>query len=88
MFSDKLGDELLLVAAKLDPNVTVNVFEAELDPWVPITGTGPIDDGGTAKLAKNTPLTVVVTAARVVVIAVPLNVIVTVELGSNPVIPH
>ena len=42
MFSDKLGDELLLVGAKLDPNVTVNVFEAELDPWVPITGTGPI----------------------------------------------
>jgi hypothetical protein len=66
MFSDKLGDDggailLLLVAAKLvDHNVTVNVFEVELDPWVAITGTGPIDDGGMVKLAKKIPLLVVV----------------------------
>ena len=50
-----------------------------------ITGTGPIDDGGTVKLAKNTPLLVVFTVAGVVVTTVePLNVISTVELGSNP----
>ena len=49
-----------------------------------ITGTGPIDDGGTVKLAKNTPLAVVVTVVGVVIISLPLNVIVTVELGSNP----
>ena len=80
-----IPNELLLVAAKLvDPNVTVNVFEAELDPWVAITGTGPIDDGGTVKLAKNTPLAVVVTVVGVVIISVSLNVISTVELGSNP----
>ena len=49
-----------------------------------MTGTGPIDDAGTVKLAKNTPLVVVVTGAGVVGILLPLNVIVTVELGSNP----
>ncbi len=77
--------KVLLVAAKLvDPNVTVNVFEAELSPWVAITGTGPIDDGGTVKLAKKNPLVVVVTEAGVVSTANPLNVISKVESGSKP----
>jgi hypothetical protein len=83
IFLDKLGDELWLVARVLD--VTVNVFEAELDPWVATTGTDPIDDEGTVKLAKNAPLVLVVTVAGFVVIAVPLIVIVTVELEPKEV---
>ena len=43
---------------------------------------------GTVKLAKNTPLGVVVTVAGVVVIGAPSNVTSTVELGgSNPAPP-
>jgi hypothetical protein len=88
IISDKLGDdgavaEILdwFVATRLD--VTINVSEAELDPWVATTWTNPTDDG-TVKLAKNSPLLVVVTVVGVVVISVSLNVIATVELGSNP----
>ena len=70
--------KVLLVAAKLvDPNVTVNVSESVLVPSVAMTGTGPIDDAGTVKLAKKNPLVVVVTEAGVVgKLAEPLNVIV------------
>ena len=46
----------LLLAKPVDPNVTVNVSESVLLPSVAMTGTGPIDDAGTVKLAKNTPL--------------------------------
>ena len=49
-----------------------------------MTGTGPIDDAGTVKLAKKNLLVVVVTEAGVVGIIVPLNVIVTIEFGSSP----
>lgn len=67
------------IAARLD--VTINDSEAELEPWVATTCTNPTDDDkGTVKLAKNSPLWVVLT----VVISVSLNVIATVELGSNP----
>jgi len=52
-----------------------------------MTGTGPTDDAGTVKLAKNSPLAVVVTVGGDVIIAVPLYVIATVELGSNPAPP-
>jgi hypothetical protein len=69
-------------AARL--NVTVNVSEAVLVPSVAITGTGPNDDSGTVKLAKKNQLVVVITEAGVVGILLPLNVIVTAELGSNP----
>jgi len=49
-----------------------------------MTGTGPIDDRGTVKLAKKNPLVVVVTEAGVVSTAEPLNVISTIEPGSKP----
>ena len=39
---------------------------------------------GTVKVAENSPLVVVVTVAGIVVTALPLNVIVTVEIGANP----
>jgi hypothetical protein len=68
-----------LVATRLD--VTINVSEAELDPWVATTWTNPTDDDkGTVKLAKNSPLLLVVTVVK----SVSLNVIRTFELGSNP----
>jgi hypothetical protein len=87
IFSDKLGEDGAvavtlgwLVAPRLD--VTINVFETELDPWVAATWANPKDDDkGTVKLAKNSPLLLVVT----VVISVSLNVRTTVELGSNPI---
>ena len=80
-------NELLLVAAKLvDPNVTVNVFESDLDPWVAITGASPIDDvEGTVKLAKNAPLLLGFNGDGVVVTEVPLNDMTTVVVGSNPI---
>jgi hypothetical protein len=66
-------------------DVTINVFEAELDPWVATIGANPTDDDkGTVKLARNSPLVLVVTVVGVVIISVPLNVITTVELGSKP----
>ena len=44
-----------------------------------------MDGKVTVKLAENSPLAVVFTVAGVVVVtAVPLNVILTVEVGSNP----
>ena len=43
-----------------------------------------MDGKVTVKLAENSPLGVVVTVDGVVVIALPLNVILTVEVGSNP----
>lgn len=98
IFSDKLGEDGIVavpfgwfiavpfgwfIAVRLD--VTINVSEAELDPWVATTWTNPTDDDkGTVKLAKNSPLLLVVTVVGVVIISVPLNVIATVELGSNP----
>jgi hypothetical protein len=99
MFSNKLGYDGIIavpfgwfisvpfgwfIAERLV--VTINVSEAEVDPWVATTWTNPTDDDkGTVKLAKNSPLLVVVTVAGVVVRSVSLNVIATVELGSNPV---
>ena len=50
-----------------------------------MTGTGPIDDAGTVKLAKNTPLVLVFTIAGVVSTVEPLNVIFTVASGSKPI---
>ena len=64
-------------------HVTVNVFESELDPWVATTVSGPTDEAGTVKLAENPPLVLVVTVAGVVVTSLPLNVMVTLELGSK-----
>jgi len=77
IISDKLGEdgavaETLdwLVATRLD--VTINVFEAELDPWVATTWTNPTDDDkGIVKLAKNSPLLLVVIVVGVVVISCP-----------------
>ena len=53
-------------------------------PWVAVTAIDPTGDEGTVKLAENTPSGVVVTVDGVVVIALPLDVIVTVELRANP----
>jgi hypothetical protein len=86
ILSDKLGEDGAVaetldwfVAVRLD--VTINVSEAELGPWVATTWTNPTDDDkGTVKLAKNSPFLLGVT----VDISVSLNVIATVELGSNP----
>ena len=49
-----------------------------------VTGTAPIDDEGTVKFAENCPVELVVMGDGLVAIAAPLNVMVTVELGSNP----
>lgn len=75
---------LRLVARRLDPSVTVNVFEGELDPWVALTICSPLDDSGTAKVAENPPLLLVVTEEGSVVTTLPPKVMVTVELGENP----
>ena len=65
--------------------VTVNAFEAVLDPWVATTDLAPWDDwSGTVKVAENAPLLSGVTGFGVVVTGVPPKVMVTVELGSNP----
>ena len=72
---------LRLVGQRLD--VTLKVFEAELAPWVARTVASPTGES-TVKLAENSPLVVVVTVDGIVVIALPLNFIVTVELGANP----
>ena len=37
IFSDKLGDDAVVVVELIGPDVTVNVSEAELDPWVALT---------------------------------------------------
>ena len=82
MFSDKLGDDGV-AAARVD--VTLKFLEAELNPSsVASTVCGPGVEMGTVKLAKNTPLGVVVTVAGVVVIGAPSNVTSTAEIGSNP----
>ena len=37
IFSDKLGDDAVVIVELIDPDVTVNVSEASLDPWVAMT---------------------------------------------------
>ena len=70
--------EMMVFAARVD--VTLKFLEAELDPSsVASTVCGPGVEMGTVKLAKNTPLGVVVTVAGVVVTGAPSNVTSTVE---------
>jgi len=61
--------------------VTVNGFEAELDPWVALTVLGPLNDEGTIKEAENPPLLLDVGLATVV----SPNFIVTAVVGAKPV---
>ena len=70
-------------------DVTVNVFEAELDPWVALTVLSPFDkDSGTSKEVVNPPLELGVTRQTLVLLPQgtlePSKLIATVEIGSNP----
>ena len=49
IFSDKLGDDAVVVAELMGPNgvVTVNVADAEISPWVTTTVGVPFEDAGT-----------------------------------------
>ena len=60
--------------------VTVNGFEAELDPWVAVTVLGPLNDEGTIKEAENSPLLLGVTGLLTVVSP---NFMVTSGVGSK-----
>lgn len=65
--------------------VTVNVFEADLDPWLATTDLAPRDEGlGTVKVAVKNPARVLVTVLGLVATGVPSNSIVIVELAPNP----
>ena len=55
ILSEKLGDGDVVVVELIGPDVTVNVSEAELDPWLFCNSLTPFDDEGTLKAAVNNP---------------------------------
>ena len=67
----------LRVMAGAVEDVTVNGFEADLDPWVATTDLDPSDDAGTVKVAENPPLLLGVTGLGVGVMVAPPKVTVT-----------
>jgi hypothetical protein len=78
-------DVELSIMVGVNVDVTVNVFEGELVPSVPITVWSPVEeDEGTLKVAVKNPAAVLVTVLGVVAIAFPSNLIVIVELPSKP----
>jgi hypothetical protein len=63
----------------LNEVVTVNVAEAEFEPWVAVTVWFPADSAGTSKLVENPPLELGLTIAT----SVSLKVTVISGVGSN-----
>ena len=81
LLRDSIERKLLrLVAERLD--VTINVFEAELAPWVARTVAIPTGDG-TVKVIGKQSLRGCCHCSRSSG-SLPLNFIVTIELGANP----